>query len=126
MCTAVDMKKENKSVRTTRNTRVSLDSVSLNIWKKWMCQQRCMIKFCVYLKKTPSETTALLKEAFGKEMSSDSTIRRWHKTFVDGRESAEFEPCGGVPRAVVTVTNINTVAAVIKEDQHPTVQAMSG
>ncbi len=37
-------------------------------------EQRCAIKFCVCLKKTPSETTVLLKEAFGKETISDSTI----------------------------------------------------
>ncbi len=54
-------------------------------------EQRCTIKFCVRLKKMPSETTALLKEAFGKESLGDPMIRRWHKAFVDGRELAEFK-----------------------------------
>ncbi len=74
-------------------------------------EQRCAIKFCVHLKKTPSETTALLKEALG-----DLTIRWWHKAFVDGWESAEFEPRGDAPWTVVMATNINTISTVIKED----------
>ncbi len=47
-------------------------------------EQCCAIKFCVRFKKMLSETTALLKEAFGKEMLGDSMIQRWHKAFVDG------------------------------------------
>ncbi len=83
MCTAVDMKKE-KSECTTQNTRVSPNSVSLNIQKNGdvSAEQRCTIKFCVRLKKKPSETRALLKEAFGKE-TGDLTIQQWHKAFVD-------------------------------------------
>ncbi len=55
-------------------------------------KQCCTIKFCVRLKKTSSETTALLKEAFEKETLGDLTIQWWHEAFVDERESAEFEP----------------------------------
>ncbi len=88
-------------------------------------EQRSTIKFCVCLKKMLSETTTLLKEAFGKEMLGDSTIWRWHKAFVDRRESAEFKLRVGALRTVVTATNINTVAAVIEEDRHQTVRARS-
>ncbi len=69
-----------------QNTRVLPDSVSLNIQKKmdvW-AEQHCAIKFYERLKKMPSETTVLLKEAFGKETLDDSMIWRWHKAFVDG------------------------------------------
>ncbi len=65
-----------------------------------------MIKFCVRLKKMPSETTTFLKEAFGKEMLGDSMIRWWHEAFVDGQELVEFKPRGGVPQTVVIATNI--------------------
>ncbi len=85
-------------MHTTQNTSVLPDSVSLNIRKKWMCaEQYCVIKFCVHLKKMPSETTALLKEAFGKKTLGDSAIQQWHKAFVDGQESVRFKPQGGVP-----------------------------
>ncbi len=79
-------------------------------------EQHCAIKFCVCLKKTPSETTALLKEPFGKETLGDPKIRQWHKAVVDIREYTEFELQGGALRTIGTATNINTVAAVIKED----------
>ncbi len=87
-------------------------------------EQRYAIKFCVRLKKMPRETIALLKEEFGKKILGDSTIRQWHKAFVDGRESAEFELWGGVPQTIVTATNINTITAVIVEDRHLTIQAL--
>ncbi len=58
-----------KSECTTQNTRISPDSVPLNIRKEMNVsgEQCCAIEFCVHLKKMLSETTALLKEAFGKE-----------------------------------------------------------
>ncbi len=110
----------------TQNTRVLSHSLSLNFFKKMyvFAQQCCAIKFCVHLKKMPSETTMLLKEAFGKETLGDSTIRQWHKAFIDGRGSAEFKPPGGVPGTVVMSTNINTIAAVSEEDRHVTVQTI--
>ncbi len=37
----------------------------------------------------------MLKKAFQNETLHDSTIRRWHKTFTDSRESAEIEHVGG-------------------------------
>ncbi len=87
MCTVVDVKKEKKQVYY--RTLVYHQCVPEYLEKMDVSgEQRCTIKFCACLKKTQSETTTLLKEAFGKEMLGDSTIRRWHKTFVDGRESA--------------------------------------
>ncbi len=68
------------------------------------------------LKKIKNETTALLKEVSQNETLHDSTIRRWHRTFTDGRESAEIEHRGGRLRAVMAGVNINTVLAVIEED----------
>ncbi len=88
-------------------------------------EQRCTLKFYVRLKKTPSETTTLLKEAFWKETLGDLTIWQWHKAFVDRRESVEFEPRGDALWTVVMATNVNTIAAVIEEDQHLTIRALS-
>ncbi len=78
---------------------------------------------CV-LKETLSETTVLLKEAFGKERYM---IRQfgWHKAFVYRQKFAEFEPWGGVLQTVVTGTNINTIVTVIEEDWHLTIRALA-
>ncbi len=78
-------------------------------------EQCCAIKFCVCLKKTPSETTTLLKEAFRREVLGDLTIWWWHKAFIDGRESQNSNT-GCELQIVVTATNINTVVTVIEED----------
>ncbi len=88
-------------------------------------EQHCTIKFCAYLKKMSSEIIMLLKEAFRKETLGDWMIQLWHKAFVDGRESIEFELQGGVPQTVVTATNIDTITTVTEEDCHLTVQAFA-
>ncbi len=99
-------------------TSVSLEKMNVS------AEQLCTIRFCVRLKKTPSETIALLKEVFGKETLDDSMFWWWYKAFIDGRESEKFELWGGAPRTVVTATNINTVAAVIEEDWHLTIRVL--
>ncbi len=38
------------------------------------------------LKKSKVETIALLKEAFQNKTLRYSTIQKWHKAFIDGRE----------------------------------------
>ncbi len=123
MCTAVDVKLAyNTEHSCIAGPRVAEYLEKMNV----SVEQHCMIKFCVRLRKTQSETTTLLKEAFGKEMLGDSTIRRRHKAFVDGRESVEFELQGGSLRTVVTATNMNTITAIIEEDRHLTIRARSG
>ncbi len=44
---------------------------------------------------------------------------------MDGRASAKLKLQGGALRTVVTAININTVTAVIKEDQYLTIQALA-
>ncbi len=117
MCTAVDVRKEKKRANNAEHLHFARQCVVEYSEKMDVsAEQHCVIKLCVHLKKIPIETITLLKEAFGKEMLSDSTIRWWHKAIIDGRKSAEFELWGGVLQTIVTVTNINTVTAVIEED----------
>ncbi len=86
----------------------------------WACGTTLCDQILCALKETPNETTTLLKEAFGKEALGDLTIQRWHKAFVDGRKSAELEL-----QTVVMATNIDTIAAIIEEDQHLTIRALA-
>ncbi len=64
-------------------------------------EQSYTVKFCMTLKKWKVKTIALMKENFQNETLHDSTIRRWHRAFTDGRESAEIEHVGGRPKTVV-------------------------
>ncbi len=45
-------------------------------------------------------------------MPGNLTIWRWHKAFVDGRESAEFKSRGDTLQTVGAATNMYTVIAV--------------
>jgi len=56
-----------------------------------------MIKFCVKLNENTTETYKKLKRAYGEHALSKTQIFRWHKAFLDGRESVEDEPRSGRP-----------------------------
>ena len=54
-----------------------------------------MIKFCVKLIENATETYEKLRRAYGEHAVSWTQVFRWHKAFLDGRESVEDEPrCG--------------------------------
>ena len=55
-------------------------------------EQRCTIKFCVKLNENATETCEKLKRAYGEHAVSRAKVFRWHKAFLDGRESVEDEP----------------------------------
>ncbi len=78
MCTAVDMKKGKKErAYDAEHSCIAGQCVAENSEKiDVSAEQRCAIQFCVPLKKMMSETTALLKEAFGKETLGDSAVTK--------------------------------------------------
>ncbi len=86
------MKKEKKQEYDTEHLCITRQCVAEYLEKMDVSvEQRCPIKFCVCLKKTPCEITVLLKEASGKETLVDSTIRWWHKAFVDSGEVSRIQ-----------------------------------
>ena len=87
-------------------------------------EQRFAIKFCVRLKKNVTETIEMMKTAFGNEIYSDMTIRRWHAEFSEGRESAFLTPHGGQLITTATDEKKNTIAVAIWEDRHLSVRRM--
>jgi transposase len=52
-------------------------------------EQRATIKFCVKLKKRATETFEMLRNAYGEESLSRTTVFEWHKMFKEGRESLQ-------------------------------------
>jgi hypothetical protein len=46
-------------------------------------------KFCVKLKKTATETFEMLKNAYGEECLSRTSVFEWHKRFKEERESLQ-------------------------------------
>jgi hypothetical protein len=56
-------------------------------------EQGAVIKFCVDIGKTPTDTQKFLKQSEKHSKVSRSLIFKWHKRFADGRDSlADDEP----------------------------------
>ncbi len=68
MCTAVYVKKEKKQAYDAEHLCITRQCIAENSEKMDLSEEQCCaIKFCARLKKTPSETTALLKNAFERK-----------------------------------------------------------
>jgi hypothetical protein len=52
--------------------------------------QRAVIKFCVDIGKTPTDTHKFLKQSDKNSKVSRSLIFKWNKRFADGRDSTNF------------------------------------
>jgi hypothetical protein len=68
-------------------------------------EQRYVIKFCVKLGKSGSETLQLLRTAYGDAVWSSAQVLRWHKAFKDGRESVEDKQRAG--RVLLIICSIS-------------------
>ena len=56
-------------------------------------------KFCVTLKKSPTETIKMIESTGKYKQCSPATVYKWHAPFRSGRNSVENDPrsgCGGV------------------------------
>ena len=72
-------------------------------------EQRCGIKFCIKLGESATVTYEMLQRAYGEHSLSRAQVFRWHKSFSEGREQAEDEPCAGRPSTSKTDENVETV-----------------
>src|SRR5215469_3359203 len=80
-------------------------------------EQRCAIKFCVKLNENATETYEKLKRACGEHALSRTQVFRWHKAFLDGRESVEDEPRSGRPCESKTEENVTKVRDLVRSDR---------
>jgi len=85
-------------------------------------EQRCAIKFCVILNENATEK---LKRAYGERAVSRTQVCRWHKSFLDGRESEEDEPRSGRPCTSKTEENVTKVRNLVRSDRRLTVRMIS-
>ena len=83
-------------------------------------KQRCAIKFCVKLNENATETYEKLKMAYGEHAVSRTRVFRWHKTFLDSRESVEDEPRSGRPCTSKTDENVTKVRDLVRSDRRLT------
>lgn len=88
-------------------------------------EQRTCIKFCVKLSKTPSETLEMLRQAYGSDCLSRTSVFEWHSRFKSGRESVDDNWRSGRPVTSKTDDNVDKVRDVIHEDRRRTIRQIS-
>jgi len=83
-------------------------------------EQRCAITFCVKLNENATENYEGLKRVYGEHAVSRTRVFRWHKAFLDGRESVEDEPRSGRPCTSKTDDNVTKVRDLVRSDRRLT------
>ncbi len=58
-------------------------------WVLGIMEQKTVIKFCVKLQKSFTETFAMIRTAYGGDDLSRTTMHMWFKRFKEGRDSIE-------------------------------------
>jgi len=79
-------------------------------------EQRCAIKFWVKLGESTTVTYKKLQGAYGEHSLSRAQVFRWHKSFLEGREQVEDEPCAGRPSTSKTDDNVERVRSLVRSD----------
>jgi hypothetical protein len=54
--------------------------------KGFKMEQRAVVKFCVKLKKTATETFEMLRSSYGEECLSRTNVLEWHKRFKEAQK----------------------------------------
>jgi len=80
----------------------------------------------VKLGETPSDTCAMLSEAYGGEAMKKSSILEWHKRFKEGRENVEDDEGSGCPRSNRTDENVEKVRNLMHLDRRLSIRAIYG
>ena len=75
--------------------------------------------------KNATETYEKLRRAYGEHVLSRTQVFRWHKAFLDGRESVEDEPRCGRPCTSKTDENVTKVRDLVRYDRRLTVRMIS-
>lgn len=82
---------------------------------------RGVVKFCVALNKSPTETLKMIKSTGKYDQCSRAFVFKWHARFRDGRDSIQDDPRCGRP-SVVKSSMVGKVRDIVKEDRRVTVR----
>jgi hypothetical protein len=79
----------------------------------WQFEQQENLKFCQKLGNSTSETFQMIKQVYGEEVLGRSAVFKWHKRFVQGRDSLEDDEHISRPRTIRTELKIQEVATLV-------------
>ncbi|UYV67423.1 hypothetical protein LAZ67_5000517 [Cordylochernes scorpioides] len=88
-------------------------------------EQRANVIFCVKLKKSFTETLALMNESYEEEKLLRTQVYFWYKRFKDGRKSIADDSRSGRPLTSTTDRNIRQVRDLIVADRKITIDNIS-
>lgn len=84
-------------------------------------EQRTVIKHCVRVGMTPTDTYTFLRRDKSKPICSRALVFRWHKRFSDGHEDVDDLKRSGRP-SVASERDINSVRDMLQDDRRRTVR----
>ena len=85
---------------------------------------RSVVKFCVALKKSPTETIKMIESTGKYKQCSPATVYKWHAPFRSGRDSVEDDPRCGRP-AVLMFSVKEPVKVMMNRDRKTTVREIA-
>lgn len=80
-------------------------------------EQRVCIKFCANLRKSATETLAMIRQAFREESVSSAWMFEWHAWFRAGRTSIEDDQRTGRPISCTMPDTVANLQQLVCEDQ---------
>ncbi|KAJ4442695.1 hypothetical protein ANN_04284 [Periplaneta americana] len=84
-------------------------------------EQRANIKFCQKLGKTAAETFQMMQQVYGEDALNRSVVFRWHRRFLQGRDSLEDDVRTGRPQTIRTERKIQEVATLVRANRSQSV-----
>lgn len=87
-------------------------------------EQRLAVKFCVALGKTPKQTTKMMEEAEKMPKVSRSFVYKWHRRFLNGRDSVLDDERPGRNR-IICKKLIERIGNVMESDGRVTVAELA-
>ncbi len=88
-------------------------------------EQRSVIKFMQKSGGMPTQIWRHLQTVFGGETFSKTAVRKWHKTFAEGRESVKDVKRMGRPRTARTPDNIQRVQEAVETERRSRIADIS-
>jgi len=88
-------------------------------------EQQINIKFRVKIRKSASETSALLTVAYGEYATKNWSVFEWHRRLTEGREGVQDEPKSVQPKMQRTDANVDRVQTLVRPDRRVCVRVIA-